>query len=402
MSNFIKITTDVLDVANITNMVADPSTGAISVFIGTTRNDFEGKKVARLEYEAYIPMAEKKILELCEDIRSRWPTKIHNIAIHHRLGRVEPTQASVVIAITSAHRKESLDSVQYAIDKLKATVPIWKKEEYEEGEAAEWKENKECSWSKTAKALLRPEIEEPDKYSLDIDPKYVQITASNEEIERRIESFIQRKREEVNANNVLEFCSRHLVNDEPNEFSCARTDSTGLIRKRDSASHLRKSRADNSSHDAPVKSHSLRHGTDKNEKLPLGLEERVINLEEHICVKPVQREFYLRLKDIEDRVLYLEGISPEYFESFGNNAHKKYLNDVVDDSCEDKFPQNEANRRVYDNTSLENCESEIIENENNEYGVALSDSLCVINKRIQELQSKLKCATRPNIQNEGD
>merc|ERR1719189_3474066 len=102
-------------------------------------------------------MAEKKILELCEDIRSRWPTRIHNIAIHHRLGRVEPTQASVVIAITSAHRKESLESVQYAIDKLKATVPIWKKEEYEEGEAAEWKENKECSWSKTAKALLRSE-----------------------------------------------------------------------------------------------------------------------------------------------------------------------------------------------------------------------------------------------------
>ena len=88
MSNFVKITTDVLDVGNITNMVADPSTGAVSVFIGTTRNDFEGKKVARLEYEAYIPMAEKKILELCEDIRSKWPAKIHNIAFNHRMVRV--------------------------------------------------------------------------------------------------------------------------------------------------------------------------------------------------------------------------------------------------------------------------------------------------------------------------
>ena len=151
MSNFIKITTDYLDVAAITKLVTDPSTGAISLFIGTTRDEFNGKKVVRLDYEAYIPMAEKKIANLCDNIRDKWEGKIHNIAVHHRLGRVDPTEASVIIAITSAHRKESLDSVQYAIDSLKSTVPIWKKEVYAEGDDEEWKENKECLWSNAAK-----------------------------------------------------------------------------------------------------------------------------------------------------------------------------------------------------------------------------------------------------------
>jgi len=291
-----------LDVGAITTNVSDPTTGAISLFVGTTRNEFNGKKVIRLDYEAYIPMAEKKMGQLCDNIRSKWPNKIHNIAMHHRLGRVEPTEASVVIAITSAHRKESLDAVQFAIDTLKATVPIWKKEVYEETQNKqndEWKENKECLWSGSAKeqaSLNASSIKdsENEKSQPFLDPKCVQITASNEEIERRIDAFMERKREEINANNVLEFCSRHIVNDEPNEFSCARTDSTGLIRKKDSASHLRKSSVDNSIQQCSKISQDSKNA--KSSAIPFGLEERVINLEEHLKLRPVQKELYLRLK----------------------------------------------------------------------------------------------------------
>ncbi len=144
MSNFVKITNDVLDVGEITSLVSDESTGAVSIFVGTTRNHFGGKKVLKLFYESYEPMAVKKMEELCVDLREKWP--IHNVAIYHRLGEVPPKEASVVIAVTSEHRKASLEAVAFAIERLKATVPIWKKEVYEVGD--EWKANSECEWSK--------------------------------------------------------------------------------------------------------------------------------------------------------------------------------------------------------------------------------------------------------------
>ena len=97
-----------------------------------------------MEYEAYEPMALKEMYKLCSNIRSQW--NVHNIAIHHRLGEVPVKEASVVIAVSSPHRKESLRAVEYAIDALKASVPIWKKEIYDNN-TADWKENKECSWT---------------------------------------------------------------------------------------------------------------------------------------------------------------------------------------------------------------------------------------------------------------
>ena len=392
MTNFIKITTDVLDVGAITTQVSDPTTGAISLFVGTTRNEFNGKKVIRLDYEAYIPMAEKKMEKLCDNIRSKWPDKIHNIAMHHRLGRVEPTESSVVIAITSAHRKESLDAVQYAIDSLKATVPIWKKEVYDESNNEEWKENKECLWSQSSKEqgssnnILEPK-QNKDVFNIpssdprnDTDPKCVQIMASNDEIERRMEAFMERKREEINANNVLEFCSRHLANDEPNEFSCARTDSTGLIRKKDSASHLRKSSVENSNQPSSITTQGSKSA--KPSILPFGIEERVINLEEHLKLKPIQKELYLRLKDIENRVLYLEGLSPEYFDG---NPRALSMHEQNGKSDNDKNTGDN-----YSNNSLGSENGTEQQIENTEYKEALSNSLCVINKRIQELQTKLR------------
>ena len=133
-----------LSVEEATKMVMSPSSGAVSVFIGTTRDNFDGKKVVRLEYEAYTPMAEKELRKICTAVRERWA--VEHISVLHRLGLVPVTEASVIIAISSPHRRESLEAVHFAIDSLKATVPIWKKEVYE-GDETLWKENKECAWN---------------------------------------------------------------------------------------------------------------------------------------------------------------------------------------------------------------------------------------------------------------
>ncbi|XP_060091989.1 molybdopterin synthase catalytic subunit isoform X2 [Heteronotia binoei] len=128
--DFIKLTEDKFSADEVSALVISPCCGAVSLFIGTTRNNFDGKKVKHLEYEAYAPMAEVKIKKICTNIRLKWPS-VRHIAIHHRLGA------------------ESLEAVQYCINTLKATVPIWKKEVYEEEYS--WKENKECFWAKMIK-----------------------------------------------------------------------------------------------------------------------------------------------------------------------------------------------------------------------------------------------------------
>lgn len=101
-----------------------------------------------MKYEAYDKMAEKMLSKICDDIREKWPAVKH-IALYHRLGLVPIKESSVVIAISSPHRQDSLEAVQFAIDELKGTVPIWKKEiyggKYQGTEM--WKENKECGWS---------------------------------------------------------------------------------------------------------------------------------------------------------------------------------------------------------------------------------------------------------------
>ncbi|KAG5199168.1 hypothetical protein JEQ12_006868 [Ovis aries] len=142
--DIIKFTSEKLSVDEVSQLVISPLCGAISLFVGTTRNNFEGKKVISLEYEAYLPMAENEIRKICSDIRQKWPVK--HIAVFHRLGLVPVTEASVIIAVSSAHRAASLEAVSYAIDALKARVPIWKKEIYEESSSS-WKRNKECFWA---------------------------------------------------------------------------------------------------------------------------------------------------------------------------------------------------------------------------------------------------------------
>ena len=96
MAEFIEITNEVLDVQAISEQVTETSTGATSIFVGTTRDYFQGKKVVKLEYEAYEPMAKKKLQELCNRLRVKW-SDLKNIAIFHRLGAVGPREASVII-----------------------------------------------------------------------------------------------------------------------------------------------------------------------------------------------------------------------------------------------------------------------------------------------------------------
>jgi len=142
--DYIQITEEPISLDHLMALVSLPEAGAVSTFSGTTRNNFEGKKVLKLQYEAYKPMAEKEMMKICQDIRSKW--EVLKIAMVHRIGDVPIGEASVIIAISSAHRRESLESVSYAIDAIKSTVPIWKKEFYE-NDSSQWKENKECCFS---------------------------------------------------------------------------------------------------------------------------------------------------------------------------------------------------------------------------------------------------------------
>lgn len=106
--------------------------GALVTFVGTARGYSEGKRVLYLEYDAYKEMAEKKLREIADEIRTRWQPA--NVAICHRTGKVEVGETCVVIAVAAPHRKEAFEACQYAIDRLKQVVPIWKKEVREDGE----------------------------------------------------------------------------------------------------------------------------------------------------------------------------------------------------------------------------------------------------------------------------
>jgi molybdopterin synthase catalytic subunit len=108
--------------------------GAIATFVGTTRVESRGRTVEHLDYEAYEGMAEKVMAEIAGALRQRYD--LCEIAIHHRTGRVEIGDASVVIAVSAPHRQDALAACKEAIDTLKEQVPLWKKEVYEGGE--EW------------------------------------------------------------------------------------------------------------------------------------------------------------------------------------------------------------------------------------------------------------------------
>ena len=127
-----RVTNQTIDLNQLIAYVTDPEAGAIATFVGTTRNQNEGRKVIALDYEAYPEMAEKELARIGADAKQQWP--ICRMAIVHRLGPVQIGEASVIIAVSSAHRDAAFAACRFAIEEIKKTVPIWKKEVYEGGE----------------------------------------------------------------------------------------------------------------------------------------------------------------------------------------------------------------------------------------------------------------------------
>ena len=134
--DFCRITRDVIPTQDLANELKAPEEGGVVVFEGIVRTHSRGRKTLYLEYEAYEPMAKSKMRQLAAELRRQF--HVSRVVIVHRLGQIEIGEASILIGVSSPHRQASFDACRYAIDTLKRTVPIWKKEFFEDG--AVWAE----------------------------------------------------------------------------------------------------------------------------------------------------------------------------------------------------------------------------------------------------------------------
>ena len=130
----VRLVREPIDVAAL--QATAPADGALCLFVGVVRDHNEGRRVLRLEYEAYEEMALPLMETIAAEARRRWA--VSDLRIVHRLGRLEIGDASVAVAVAAAHRGDAFEACRYAIDTLKASVPIWKKEFYADGTA--WRE----------------------------------------------------------------------------------------------------------------------------------------------------------------------------------------------------------------------------------------------------------------------
>ena len=132
MSERFIITKDPIVIEDVVKKVERREAGAVTTFIGTVREWTNGKKTLYLEYEAYVPMAVSMLAQIGKEINEKWPGTA--AAITHRIGRLDISDAAVVIAVSSPHRKAAYEANEYAIERIKQIVPIWKKEHWEDGE----------------------------------------------------------------------------------------------------------------------------------------------------------------------------------------------------------------------------------------------------------------------------
>lgn len=130
------VTAEPLDPIALLDAVRVDAAGGLALFAGVVRDQNLGRRVQYLEYDAYPPMAQQAMATIAAEMRERWT--VSGVAMAHRTGRLEIGEASVIIAVSAPHRGDALDACHYAIDRLKATVPVWKKEVFEGGE--EWLE----------------------------------------------------------------------------------------------------------------------------------------------------------------------------------------------------------------------------------------------------------------------
>ena len=131
----ISLTHDPIDYQQLTESVRSHAAGAVVLFLGTVREMTAGRQTIALDYDAFPEMASEKLAELEAEVRSKWP--VTDVAIIHRLGRLELGEISVATAISSPHRVDAFDAGKYLIDRLKVVVPIWKQENWSDG-TTEW------------------------------------------------------------------------------------------------------------------------------------------------------------------------------------------------------------------------------------------------------------------------
>jgi molybdopterin synthase catalytic subunit len=131
----VELTHDVIDHARLTGKVRRDNCGGVVIFLGTVRDLTDGRVTAALDYEAYPAMATKKMTEIEEETRSRWP--VGDMIMVHRLGHLEVGEVSVAVAVSCPHRAQAFEACRHAIDRLKELVPIWKKENWADG-TTEW------------------------------------------------------------------------------------------------------------------------------------------------------------------------------------------------------------------------------------------------------------------------
>ena len=130
-----QLTRESIDYSRLTEMVRGPHSGAVVVFLGTVRDVTGEKRTIALDYDAYAPMAAKKLAEIEAETRRRWP--VGEMAIVHRLGRLDVGEISVAVAVSCPHRADAFEACRFAIDQTKDLVPIWKKENWADGRT-EW------------------------------------------------------------------------------------------------------------------------------------------------------------------------------------------------------------------------------------------------------------------------
>lgn len=121
-----------LSLIEIYALADEPANGAVVIMSGTVRNQTDGKPVVTLEYQAYEPMALEVFASIAADIRQRW-SDVNRVVIHHRTGRLQIGEISVLVAVGCPHRSEAFEACKYAIDTLKHNAPIWKKEHWADG-----------------------------------------------------------------------------------------------------------------------------------------------------------------------------------------------------------------------------------------------------------------------------
>ena len=131
----VELTREPIDTGRLVEFVTTPASGAVVLFLGTVRELTQGRTTLALDYEAYPEMALREMNGLVDEASQRWP--VNKAAVIHRLGHLQPAETSVAVAVSTPHRKDAFLAGQYLIDELKVRVPVWKKENWDDG-TTEW------------------------------------------------------------------------------------------------------------------------------------------------------------------------------------------------------------------------------------------------------------------------